>query len=215
MLCICLDKLWKTTPGFHLLGLRMFVYLREFILHVSSSKKQYTRLAFHTTVGAVFGENISFADLTSMFGFSIPGGNSVLPKLKKLRAEILKGDRFSFRRENLYENSGHYDERIDDMIREFWLSDEASVDSDGLKRPWTDPTTGERTMKVVRVVLFPTRLEAREKFNELYGEKCTAITKANGHRKRFVPSADYVWGLKPSYVMYHFLLKVFLSVFNI
>lgn len=165
-------------------------------------------MALHTIIGSLFGPDVTFTDLRAMFGFAKAGKTSVLPRLHEVRNQILKRQLYSFERDNLYENSGHYDPEIDDMIRSFWLSDDASTDGDGLKRIWTDPITGSSSMKSVRVSLFPTRLDARERFVELYGERCTAISKAKGHKKNLIPSAEYVWKLKPSYVMYQVFFQI-------
>ena len=198
----CLDLLTSSVVGSHELWLRMFWGAVTMVKKLIPSKKRSARLLVHTVVGVMFTQSVTLGDLRNVFGFSKFGATSVIPQLQTLHQEILGGKRWSFEREGLYENGGQYDDLIDKMITDFWVSEEASVESPGVKRKWVDPLTGKCEMKVVRVVLFPTRLEAWQRFCELHGFKCKSISLAQGHTKRLIPSADYMWKLKPNYVVY-------------
>ena len=171
------------------------------VKHLIKSKKRSARFLVQTVVGCMFLQSVKSVDVMKVFGFSNFGPTSVIPKLKAMRVDIMAGKRWSFEREGLYENNGQYADSIDSMITDFWLSDDASVESPGVKRKWVNPTTGQAEMKVVRIILFPTRYEAWQRFSELHGDECEAISRSQGHKKRLIPSPDYMWRLKPNYVV--------------
>ena len=201
VLLICLDRITGVAEGTHGMYIVMFMNLRDVVQRFHRTKKRCSQLLVHSLVGSVFGDQVGLSFLLKTFGFSKTGSNSIIPKLQQFRREILSGSRFSFERDDLYENSGQYDERIDEMIRSFWISDDCSVETPGVKRRWYNPDSETYEMKVVRVILFPTRLELWEKFKQLYGDQCASISRARGHKKRLIPSPDYLWSLKPNFVV--------------
>ena len=184
-----------------MLWLNMFFGAVGVVKRLIKSKKPSAHLLIHTVVGSMFLQSVKLVDMQNVFGFSKFGATSIIPKLQGMRRDIMEGRRWSFEREGLYENSGQYSDSIDTMITDFWVSDDASVESPGVKRKWVNPTTGQAEMKVVRIILFPTRFEAWQKFSELHGEKCEQICRSQGHKKRLIPSPDYMWRLKPNYVV--------------